>query len=395
MKNPFLPLLLILFILKGMLLQAQGSDPARKSDPQFGFDQSAWESVVDRWIRSQPVVVAYRKDGGITAGQPIRFGHQDFLIYTELGIPAGEGWQDKIISLPVEEVDSLALQKGGNRVTRAKKASLFNMPADLYYEKSRHKLESSSVYQDSVVADVELSEAFRYSKVLRQVYPRKHLRLSFGVGMGGDVITDDVVSALENSTLGPPDYYYGTQVSLEFVDMAIRFADRFLVGWQYVGIREYTSMWAYHIEDNFNYDYSYDIDFSEFRIYGEVALFPVDRYFTRRFEVLAGAGFLLARPRSNFYYSYYYFEEPDTNLSDYSQFESKASLPGMQLRGAFHYYFFRGLSVFAGLEMNLYQHWTLPEHELPYPWQEQDLSFPAQELVFNSLRFKLGIGIYL
>jgi hypothetical protein len=65
------------------------------------------------------------------------------------------------------------------------------------------------------------------------------------------------------------------------------------------------------------------------------------------------------------------------------------------LKGAFHYYIFPGLSLWPALEVNFNQPFVVPEQELRTIRNQDPLYLPEHELGFSSVRFKLGLSLYL
>ncbi len=120
---------------------------------------------------------------------------------------------------------------------------------------------------------------------------------------------------------------------------------------------------------------------------------PVDRFFTRRHEILAGAGFIASFPRIGFY-SYRELQGDPYFSEDAEMGETNKPL-GMQLRAFYHYYPFRNVSVSAGLEVNFYQDLKVPAVFFP---SDEAVDLPplleAHELNYSSLRFKLGLHLY-
>ncbi len=151
---------------------------------------------------------------------------------------------------------------------------------------------------------------------------------------------------------------------------------------------------AYHYGPTMESGFNYGINLTENRLYAEVALFHVDRYLTRPFEVLVGAGLLLSNADWDLNYNYANLEDPDNIIGDYIYTSQNYQFQGLQLRSAFHYYFFSGLSCFAGFEANLYPSFTVSSLELPSPVIGETIVMPEHQLNFTSVRVKLGVSIY-
>jgi hypothetical protein len=241
----------------------------------------------------------------------------------------------------------------------------------------------------------ELKDAFPHSRVLRQAFPDKYLRISAGLGFGGDRATGDAEEALASSQLPNPVGVYANRVFVDFLDLSWRLHDRVIVGGELFSRRLNSTIFGdnYGVEQRTSYNYNFS--FMEQRIYAEYAFFHVDRYFTRRSEVLAGAGVLVGQPylSVNYYYSNYSVPE-DPRYSD-MYYTQEDHLVGAQIRGSFHYYFFPGLSLWTGMEVNLYKPWIVPAVEFPASDPDVPVLLQQHTLSFSGIRFKFGISIYL
>ena len=377
--------------------QAQsGTNPSGEM-PGFGLTPRQEEALSKRWIRSQSVVTLYLGESHPIAGQPIHLSGDTVLVYPRMDIPAGGNWQKHLVAVPLAETDSFALQKGGNGILRARKASAYPLQPDLPEAtlSARQKLWKASVYRDSLPAAPDLPDAFSHSRLLRSVFPNKHFRISLGVGFGADVVTDDVMQSLLQSPLVKPEQGYGTTTTIELADFAFRFLGRVMVGWQYMARPDYSNIYSYSSGPDSYSDYSYRVDLFEHRIYAEYGIFHVDRYFSRPVEWTAGAGIILARPEKSFYYQYAYFPEDGRIYEDYLFYQMTGRLTGLHLKSALHYFFFPGLSLFAGLEASFYQKWIIPAQALPDAGTGQEITLPQHEISLNRFRFKIGISIFL
>ena len=377
--------------------RAQSVDAASEKAVGWGLTPPQQEALAHRWTRSQPLVVAFSGDADPVAGQPIYLARETLYIYPKVTLPAGAKWHNDLIELPLSELDSVLLQPGGVPLLRARRARSYPLSHDYSEEgvKVRQKLRTASVYQDTAAYGEGLQEAFSHSRLLRRVYPAKHLRISMGVGVGADVVTDDVREALLHSSLGTPEEGYGTTTTIELADIAFRFLGRYMVGWQYWARPDYTNLYSYQSGADYYSSYSYRVGLFEHRIYGEYALFPVDRYFTRPLEWTVGAGIILARPEMNFFYQYSYYPEEDQMAGGELFNQVNGRVTGLQLKSFLHYFLFPRFSLYAGLEACFYQKMVLPEYVLPDPETGGEISLPRHEINLNQLRFRAGVSIYL
>ncbi len=132
----------------------------------------------------------------------------------------------------------------------------------------------------------------------------------------------------------------------------------------------------------------------EHRLYAEYAILNTDRFYSRKFEVIAGAGLLLGNPEWSFGYSYYNVQNPDNESDGNLYYSYSDNLLGLQLKAACHYYLFPGLSIWTVIDLNLNQPFVVPEKEFPTSGEREPFILPEHELGFSSIRFMLGLSIY-
>ncbi|MCK4879684.1 MAG: hypothetical protein KAS82_03455 [Bacteroidales bacterium] len=363
---------------------------------ESGFEPEEWSAIQQRWRHSQPVIMISTDSGTQYSGQPIHAAIDTLYLFPATGLPVGPDWYSKVLRIPFSDIDKILLQKGGNRVTRAHKSVSLQVPkTDKYFTPPFQAVRKASVYSDSLVQEQRLEDAFPHSKVLRQAFPDKHVRISFGLGFGGDRATGDAESALRLSQL--PDSYgsYGNSVTVDLLDLSWRFRDRLIVGGQLLARCFSSSLYGNNFGEYGGTSYQYDIYFFEHRLYAEYAFFHLDRYFTRKYELLTGVGFLMGKPEWSIYYNYDDFSDPDYFIYDEVKQAHEGYLKGFQLRSAFHYYFFPGFSLWTGLEVNLYKPWVIEAVEWPTSDPDASISLQEHTLNFSGVRFKFGIGIYL
>ncbi len=184
-----------------------------------GMDLLAQENrtqIEERWIRSQPVVVAYTEAGEYTAGQLVHINKEDLFIYQGKGLPVGPEWFDEVIRIPLNEVDKILLQEGGKKFFRAKEATTYIIPTpDPEVHLTYNKVKNAAIYRDTLIPYIEMEEAFKRSNLLRKIFPDKHVRITFGVSFGPDVITKDVEELLKDSNLPSSVYSWNQTSSLE------------------------------------------------------------------------------------------------------------------------------------------------------------------------------------
>lgn len=363
---------------------------------EIGFDQEDWALIQNRWIRAQPAIMVLSGSGTHFSGQPIHAAIDTLYLFPATVLPVGPDWYGKVQRIPFNDIDKVLLQKGGNRVTRSHRAVSLQVPkSDKFFTSPFQAVRKASVYSDSLVEPQRLEDAFLHSKVLRQAFPDKHFRISVGLGFGGDRATGDAEKAIRQSQLPDPDGSNGNSVAVDLLDLSWRFMDRFIVGGQLLARGFPSSIYGGNYMEYESTSYHCKICFIEHRVYAEYAFFHVDRYFTRKFELLAGAGFLMGKPKWSISYSYDDFTDPDSFIFDEVEQVHEGYLKGLQLRSAFHYYFFPGFSLWTGLEANLYKPWVVEAVEWPISDPDAPITLQEHALSFSGIRFKFGVSIYL
>jgi len=387
-KNPLL-LPAILILAYPLNLQAQ--------DAMMG--ESAvedWPAIQNRWIESQPMIIVFTDSGTQYTGQPIHAAYDTLYLLPGNKLPVGADWPDEMLRIPFNEIEEVLLQRGGNKLTRSNVADGLGFPqTDRFYSKPFQALRKASIYSDTLVLALALEEAFPHSQILRQVYPAKRIRISVGLGIGGNRFARDAEEALRQSPLPHPESSYENRAYIDPVDISVRFWNRFFLGGQYRVNNSTTSIYAYNYGQNADINYDCYIHFTEHRIYGEYAFIHVDRYFTKRYELLAGAGYLMGRPEWSCFYYYNDYTDPENWIYENAQYVQEDKLHGVQLRTAFHYYLFPAFSLWTGLEANLFKSWTV--EALEFPSSDPEITIPMEEhtLNFSSVRFKFGVSIFL
>jgi hypothetical protein len=360
------------------------------------FSPDKWDHIEKRWLDSQPVVIVYTRSQHILSGQLIHASSDSVFIYPGTGLPVGPEWPSDLVSIHVKDINHVLLQTGGNKVWRKKRSKSLVFPSsNPAFSEPHIILHAGSVYEDSLYKPDVLEEAFAFSHVLRQAYPKKRFRYSIGANFGGDVVMDEIRKAMDESGLPGPDYDWSNNNTLEFLDFSVRLTNRLFLGASLLSRNTNSHVSGYAYNEVWDIGYDYHLDYREHRIYTEYTLLSPDRYFYRKFEVIAGAGLLLARPEWGMGYNYWDVQNPDYDADPYQYFSHSANLLGLQLKTAFHYYLFPGLSIWSALDVNLNQPFVVPEQELPTTPDLDPILLPEHELGFSSVRFKLGLSLYL
>jgi len=361
-----------------------------------GFDPGDWLRIQERWIKSQPAILVSTHAGEHLLGQPIYAGKDTLYLLASTDLPLELENHEGLHKIPYSEVESLLLQKGGNWMTRSRRSSNYRMPGEnISLSKAYQESKKHSVYRDSLSLPLTMDEAFAHSPLLRQVFRRKRLRVSVNMGPGTNRILSDARRALEASSLPSPQDWYGSDAILELFDLSWRFMDRIIAGGQLAAHTNSSTLYAYGGNGSFSNSYNYDVGFYEHRLYAEYAFFHLDRYFTRRWELLAGAGLLMGKTQWALYYQYDEYSDLDNPTYGEALHTQSDAILGFQLRTAFHCYILPGFSLWSGLEANFYSPWTIGEVEVPSNNPAVPFVLPEHDLNFNCLRFKIGVSIYL
>ncbi len=177
-------------------------------------------------------------------------------------------------------------------------------------------------------------------------------------------------------------------MGFEFFDFSWRFNYHWIVGGGIMKNREsmaYASGWAGN--DSVNNQYYYSVNPTDYRIYMEYAISPVNRFLTDRTEFLVGGGFIISRPNTYFNYSGY---NPANGYSEFYGSYGPNTIFGFQARAEAYFYLFRNFSLSGGFEVNLYQNLNMPALELS-PGQTV---LDAHALNYSTIRFKIGAHLY-
>lgn len=347
--------------------------------------------IKNRWVACQPAIRVYSEGEIVTSGQPLYLTMDSLYVDYSHGLPLGEEDRPVVQVVALDDIDYLLCQGGGSKLFREsrpkhyvpKRNGLANMEEMM-------KLRERMVFEQDYAVYNTLEEAFPHSKTLTKAFPDKFLRISFGVGASPDRIIKSLNEDFEDSDLNNDDYFLTQILSVDLLDLSVRLFDRYLIGVQFFA-RPYSNyFYGYGYGPNSGYNYSFNIRFTEHRLYAEYAFFHVDRYFTRRFEVLAGVGALLGQSDWSLYYNL-------NHEFDYQEiiYGKEENIFGGQVRLSANYYLFPGLSVWAGAEVNIYP--DLPIEAMSFPSENpgQPYLFPATSINYSSFRFKLGLSFYL
>jgi len=362
---------------------------------QSDYSPKLWTVIENRWRESQPVIVVYSGSDEVFAGQQIHASSDSLFIYPGDGLPVGTQWVNDLDVVYVNEIDSVLFQEGGNKLTRNKRSKMLVFPSgNARYSAPHVRIREASVYEDSLYVPSDLDMAIKRSKVMKQAFRQKRFRYSLGVSFGRDVISENLDNMLDESSLPQSYDSYGAYTNGEFLDLSFRVLDRLILGGSLVTRNSYTNVYGHSNDQVSDFHYNLNVDYREHKVYAEYAIVKTDRFFSRRFEILAGSGLLIGLPEWRLGINYYNYEDPENVIFGdwYQNFDDL--LWGMQLKAAFHYYFIPGFSIWTAIDLNLLQPFVVPELELSIPELEGSITLPEHELDFSSVRFKLGLSIY-
>jgi len=420
---------LIIFLGLGLLLTAQ--------------DFSALENHMNkqRWDWHQPRVEVYMKGGDTLRGQPVHFTGTELSILPSRILPVRIG--NQLVRISLEDVEGIYINRGG-RITLAQTSGiligigagtavgmtlggpivallagnalgvglglagtglhnsmtrdlLFLIPEHPEYPQELEKLRRWSVFPDSLVLARDLRSLPEHSTAIRRAFPQKHFRVSVRANAGFSMLKNTFSQVIHSGALPSPESESYTCIGTSMLDLSWRFRNRIILGGEWMLSRNdmaYAGYYYYDPSDPGNQrNYTYWVGIQELRFYADWVFMPMDRFFTRHHEIVAGAGFIASFPRTSFY-SYREISS-DPHISESAELGETNKPLGFQLRAAFHYYPFRNVSVSAGLEMSLYQDMKVPD--VYYP-SDAAAGLPpfleAHDLNYSSFRFRLGVHMY-
>ncbi len=435
MKKLQIPVLLIIipFLLGSSSLFAQ-----EVYSPTFGFDSTEWESINARWEKLRPGIIVVLNNKDTISGQLIYSQETQIVLYTGQGSIFNNLNEEELQEIPLKNIDHIIYDKGGPKYTglisgalsmgaagtvgglvlaggwsyipgvilggigtgggawagnKMQKASRKKtiLPGEFY------SLKSKALLAEKIRLPGALDLLVTKSPLVRKVFPDKHLRISFGLNAGPNTIKKELISIFESSSLPEMTEYRSGSFAFDFFDLSWRLNDKFILGAQiHLNMDSYTylfySEYFYNNPPANDIYYSYDIQLYESRIYCEYAIKPVNRYFSKKHELLVGGGIIFSNPIVDFSYSYVPNEFSGNN--EYIKKYTDKTVIGAQARAAFHYYPFPGFSLFGGAEINVYQNLAIESYTLPTSDPGIYHTIPEHKLNFSALRLKVGASMY-
>jgi uncharacterized protein YcfJ len=441
MKLSFLFLVLIMIFSSYLFSQDTGRIGERPDS--FGFSEKEWHRIEKRWRRFQPRVILLTTSGDSVSGQLLYMGDSVVVIYRGYDMMVDIDTVKDVVRIPVDGMDEVFLVSGrpvtqgvlvgiivggvtfavvgitlgqnnpfltpvatgmlsamvgavvgagaGYGIQKALRKKTFTMRrTSPEYEGHLQKIKKSAVFRDSLFFSSDIYRLREHSRVLRHAFPKKQFRISAGVNIGSNPLQKEMEEMFSTTSLYPLTGSYGCPVEVEYLDLSWRFRDRYVAGGQlFYNVDMYTSL-NYQSLD-YSMAYYYDIQISGGMAYLDYVYYPVNRFFTKHWEVTAGAGILVGKTSAVF--SYYHYSD-STGESSHFQNDVSKVIPGVQLHGTFYYYFFPGLSIYAGMQGNLYRKVRVGSFKVPGEPPYDPVVIPDHRLNFNSIRFRIGASIY-
>jgi len=428
-------ILIALFMLVGTELHSQSTLSDEPQTTKKQFSNSEWEKIQKQWEKRLPVIDLITKSGDTYSGQLLFANEKEIAVFQGSEILLDMNQKDKIVHIKVEEINSIILKKGGytenggytpiesnEALARTlggltlgyagftagiaiaggwvlwpgviggavgaaggvwigpKVQKLFQpyhadlVPDTPQYEKSIEKMSRFAVYSDSLYYPEDLYQALEFSRTMTKALSRP-LRISLTLATVPNAVRKD----LTNKLAPLPDPESGIEAfTFESFDVSWRFSEHYIVGAQipvdYYSLDNYDNSTA-------ELKYAYTIYAMEGGVYFDYVINPANKLYAKPYEFTVGAGARIGvRNVELFYGSQYYSDTP--------------IIYGLQLRSAAHYYPFPGLSLFAGMEANLYNKITLPAYVLTTNDPLVNIEIPESSVQFSALRIKAGVSIY-
>ncbi|MFO7670441.1 MAG: hypothetical protein R6W31_12335 [Bacteroidales bacterium] len=399
------------------------------------FSPEDLHRIGKRWSKYHPRAEVFLHNGDTLIGQPINFDMAELLLFSSDSLPMD--LEGKLVSIPFADINKVDLDRGGPVTPGLTSgiivgisagiaigfgfgspgaalilgnamgvlgglagkgihhtATIAELELDSYrlnYNEELKKLHEWSVFRDSILFTDDMNQLVVHSAAIRRLYPRKHLRISFALNWGFNTLENEMLDAVSSSGLPSWQYFRHTSMGFEYLDLSWRFNNHWIVGGGFMSNYEYLASADYYsgFEDGSPYfGYNYSVDITDYRIYMEYAISPVNRFITERSEFLVGGGFIISSPGSDFWYNY--MPDPATGVTEAFGSHGPNAIFGFQARAAGQYYLFRNFSLSGGVEMNLYQNLHMPALELP----NGETVLDAHVLNYSTVRFKLGAHLY-
>jgi len=402
------------------------------------FTNFELEKIQTRWEKYNPPVDVVLLNGATITGELLSACKTEIIIYSGKDIVPERSKTDEMVHISMTEIDRVHIRKGafasigiitgasigggigiffgtilafsgsyflpvlvatlslavggslGSKIQNVNRESVLKLdPGSSEYKIELAKLQKLAVFSDSsLVYPTDIHSMLMSSRLMRSGFPDKHLRISFTRSIGPNNYGNAIKEMLESTTFPSTEYHTIPPLikGFELLDFSWRFSDRYIVGGQFIANFDTRNIFQTGYYNNEKYSYFYRFDFVSKNIYSEYAFRPLNRFFTKPYELLLGGGVIFASSSREVGYNSlsYYGEIPKETYPVY----------GAQLRTAFHYYLYPGFSLSAGLEGTFIENLSVPALSLPTSDPDIRISLPEHNLKFSSVIFKIGASIY-
>ena len=407
-----------------------------------GIGDEKLQAMEKRWEKFRSDITITTRSGEIVRGQVMAVSDNEIVIYPGTDIPLGESISDSFIRVSFSDIAASTLDSGGppgaglisgglvgggggflvgaiiaggwsivppivlggglaagggwlgNKIQKGIETSEAEFDVNEEMQSSDEgNIERSAFFRDDIKLTDDPGLMVENSAKFRRVFPHKHLRISFATSIGPNSVKKELVSMFESTVLPAMNEFRHGPIAFEFYDVAYRFNYHYIAGAQIMfNVDSYAYIWYDDYNSPNGIDYWYDLYNFEARFYFEYVASPVDRFFTKRHELITGAGLIIASPNTNFTYGYV----PDTMTGNTEFIENRisSSLLGLQLRSAVHFYPWPGFSLFGGIEANFIQGMEFAAQSLPAPVVGEFIEIPVYKLNFSTFRVKAGASIW-
>ncbi len=394
------------------------------------FTEAEWEKIQKKWDIMQPSADVILITGDTIRGQLIYANNETIIIYPSNELMINPDQFDDMVRIPINDIDrvillkmkegsntagmvtgmvivgaagvitgllisdgwslipAIALGAGGialggwvgSKIQKAKRNSTVILNTNAKKNKI-NKFQNLSIYNDTVFYQ-DINQMREHSKIMRQAFPKKRFRIYFGLNAGSSATTKALIephNSTDRPTIKEHDY---TIMYFDFFNISWRFANRYIVGWNYFKSRDdYTLIYYNDPTGETKKSYHYYNNANGTILYLDYVIKPITKYFTKKTEFSVGAGLLHLKPDVHYIYNSW-----DNLKNNNEYFQKEYSIYGLQLRTAAFYYIFPGMSISVGLQGNIYQNITI---------NSGIVNLPEHTLKFSSIRATFGIGFYL
>lgn len=421
-------LLVLIITISTLSVYSQNIVAIKQKDVHDMFTEAEWEKIQKKWDVKQPHADVILITGDTISGQLIYANNETIIIYPSNELMINPDQFNDMVRIPINDinrVDLLKMKEGsntvgmvtgmiivgttgvitglimadgwsyipaialgaggialggwiGSKIQKAERNSTVIIDTNAKKNKI-NRFQNLSIYNDTVFYQ-DINQMRKHSKIMRRAFPKKRFRIYFGLNVGSSATTKTLIEPY-NSTDRPTIKEHGyTIMYFDFFNISWRFANRYIVGWNYFKSRDDCTLIHYNDPaGETKKSYHYYNNANGTILYLDYVIKPITKYFTKHTEFSVGAGLLHLKPDVHYIYNSW-----DNLKNNTEYFQKEYSIYGLQLRAAAYYYIFPGMSISVGLLGNIYQSITI-----------NSIIIPEHTLKFNSIRATFGIGFYL